>query len=223
MRISDAIRSYIRWIQVSHMDDTISMRVSLLWSKVGRYRLIRDSHAVVCEMIQDRVGGILLLERTGRVFLPVLQALYKKHGLPFPVWKSFDPGLNPFGHTLEWNETLESIAKDFSGKGKIAVFDEYMVSGIRLKNTAAHLSNALGHPVKGYVLQHKEGAESITKDETEIFSAGHKFESEYLEIRNEFTEWIFLPDEPMRFRNSRVPMLAYRRIMKRLVEEVHQI
>jgi hypothetical protein len=103
------------------------------------------------------------------------------------------------------------------------VFDEYMVSGIRLKNTATHLSNTLGQPVKGYVLQHKEGAEHITQNETEIFSAGHKFESEYLEIRNEFTEWIFLPDEPMRFRHSGVPMLAYRRIMKRLVEEVHQM
>jgi len=174
-------------------------------------------------MIRDQVGGILLLERTGRVFLPVLQALYKKHNLPFPAWKSFDPWLNPFGHTLEWNEILESIAKGFSGVGKIAVFDEYMVSGIRLKNTATHLSNTLGQAVKGYVLQHKEGAEHITKNETEIFSAGHKFESEYLEIRNEFTEWIFLPDEPMRFRHSSVPMLAYRRIMKRLVEEVHQM
>lgn len=130
------------------MEDTVSLSVGLLGTESGRSQLIRDSKAVVSEMIRDRIGGILLLERTGRIFLPVLRALYKKHGVPFPVWKSFDPGLNPFGHELERNKPLSAIARDFSGVGNIGVFDEYMVSGIRLKNTATYLSNALGHPVK---------------------------------------------------------------------------
>jgi hypothetical protein len=219
MNIGNAIVKYIREAEVSGMEDRIALKTALLGTMVGRYRLVRDSDRVVREMIRDRVAGILLLERTGRVFLPILRALYRKHGVAFPLWRSFDPGPNPFGHPLDRSRELKRIQAAFEGIGNVGVFDEYMVSGIRIKNTVTHLAKSLGRPVRGYVLQHKKGAEN-PEVEMEIFSAGHEHEADYVEIRNEMTERIFLPDEPMRFRNGRVSIPAYRRLVKTIVREV---
>lgn len=155
------------------MVDRVHMNVPLFHTSIGKYHLIQDCHTVVSEMIQDRVEGILLLERTGRIFLPILRAIYRKKGLPFPIWRTFDPGPNPYGHSLENNQNLELIRKNFEKIGKIGVFDEYMVSGIRLKNTVLQLSKELQHPVHGYVLQNQHGSEN-PDIRLDVFSAGSK-------------------------------------------------
>ena len=113
---------------------------------------------------------------------------------------------------------MESLRKSFIGKGNIGVFDEYMVSGIRLKNTVVALRQILDHPVHGYVLQHEEGSENPDVA-VEVYSPGSDHAQMYVAMRNSFTNSVFKRDEGFHFR-SQIHKSVYHRMLQRVMKSM---
>ena len=75
------MRPLIRFIdeyEVSSRLEKVSNNTELLGSRKGRKQLRKDINATISEMVKDQVEGILLLERTGRLFLPLLRKAYRQ-------------------------------------------------------------------------------------------------------------------------------------------------